>query len=305
LLLLLLLGLLAAGPASAQDTLPPGCQELLGNGSFESDGGWLLAVTSWPGQLVDAAAHSGQRSAFVGLAPEEANVASHSIVQQSFTLPAAAEVSRLTLWLQPTGTASGEDRHYVLLQNPDGQIASILLFTILDGAEWQEQSFDLAGFAGQELILQIGVANDGLDGSAAMFIDDVSIISCAAEPVATDTPEPTPTPTETAAPTALPTATPEPSPPPAIPPVAGGTPAPAETPTTPAPPPTPTPTAPAQTVAAPATPTATVPPFDAAGAPAGPMPVLNSQAGPVLVGVLASSVVILSALAFSRRRNRS
>jgi hypothetical protein len=170
-LVMIILTLAGIRPALAQEGVPPGCQELVLNGGFEGDGDWLLAVTSWPGRLVDTAAHSGQRSALVGLLAEEANVPSHSIVQQSFTLPADSVSSRLALWLQPAGNASGDDRHYVLLQTPGGEIASILLFTILEGEGWQEQSFDLAEFAGQELILQIGTANDGVEGQAAMVVD--------------------------------------------------------------------------------------------------------------------------------------
>lgn len=66
--------------------------------------------------------------------------------------------------------------------------------------------------------------------------------------------------------------------------------------------PAPTPT-PAEIATVPPTPAATVPPVDQAASTGQPDTIWDSQAAPALVGALAGAVVILGALAFSRRGN--
>jgi hypothetical protein len=293
--------------ASAQAPLPPRCQELVQDGGFEAGDQWLLDVTPWQAAIVAEGARSGSQAAFIGLRPEDANVESHSLIQQSIAFPADVGQITLRLWLRPLAAADDGDRNYVLFLSDQGELIAVPFFALATGDAWQEQTFDLTELAGQTLNMQIGVSNNGADPRAALLVDDVAIIACAA---AQSVETPVTEPTTTATSTSQPTATPQPSPTPT---------ATSEPPATLTPTPLPQGTAEAPATNTPATtrqpeaaveaqqvvtPTSTPTPFvtfDIARPPR-QLPLLDSQAAPILIGTLLSSVVILAVLAVNTRR---
>lgn len=318
--LMILCALLAAPSAHAQSPLPSGCQELVTNGSFESTEGWLTDVTSWPGVFTADTVHSGQQAMQLGLASQDANVASHSLVQQSITFPADATQITLRTWLLPVSPADDNDRHYLLFQDLQGQVAAMPFYSVVNGAEWQEQVLDISELAGQQLFLQIGVANDGANAKSALLVDDVSIIACSASSSAADTPTVEPTATETPSPTSTSTETATPLPEPSSTFTATLSTLPQPTATATAPPPTPTrrdlatPTPLPSAAPSTATPVPTASPFLAPtdtptvaprfdiDPPDRSLLLLDSQGAPVLIGALVSSVVVLAVLALYTRR---
>ncbi len=307
--------------AAAQTPPPPTCQELILDGGFEAGTSWLLEVTPWQGAIVGEGAHSGQQAVFIGLRPEDENVESHSLIQQRVALPAEAATITLSLWLRAPAEADDGDRHYVLFLSEQAELVAVPLFSRITGDEWQEQVFDITALAGQTLDLQIGVSNNGSDQRAALLVDDVSIIACQAAAPGAETPV-APTPTATPSPTSTPelTATAQAS----QTPTATATAQAGQTPTATATPSatatqrrlaTPTPTPPARppttsvaqatrVVQRTPTPTNTPTPtvvFDVEPPPQ-QLPLLESQAAPILIATLLSSVVILAVLAVNTRR---
>lgn len=298
--------------AHAQTPLPSGCQEIILDGGFEVGDQWLLDVTPWNAAIVAEGARSGQQAAFIGLRPEDENVESHSLIQQSVAFPADAAQISLSVWLRPLAETDDGDRNYVLLLSDEGELIAVPFFSLVSGDAWQEQVFDITELAGQTLNMQIGVSNNGADRRAALLVDDVSITACNAavqsaettstEPIATPSatlePTSTPSPTVTLPPSLTPSATPSPQPTATERILATPTPLATDTPTATR--------ALAPTAVAPLAATATSTPtpvitFDIEP-PQRQLPLLDSQAAPILIGTLVSSVIILVVLALNTRR---
>ncbi len=188
--------------------------DLIINGGFESDVGWDFPTTPYPATYTTAIAHSGSRSAQTGI-PGYYNVYSYSSITQSspMVIPSGTTSAKLRLWLYPQsgeaetlslparlaeGTKFGEetlssDVQYVLILDDANRILSYLLWMRSNARQWVSYEFDLTAFAGRPIKLHIGTYNDGLLGTTAMFVDDVSLeITPATTPTVTPTPTGTP-----------------------------------------------------------------------------------------------------------------
>lgn len=312
---------LPARLAQAQTALPPGCQELLVDGGFEAGGqGWQLNLTPWPAAITSDDSHGGANALFAGLSEETANQESNSLAQQRFTVPEDARQITFSLWARVPDQSAPNDFHYALLLSPAGDIVAAPVFGRQSNEDWQQVSADvtadLLDLAGQELRLQVGVSNDGGDPRASWLVDDVSLTTCGEAPAATETPLATATPAEeaTATPAEEPAATPQPTDTPAEEPTATAEPAAAASPTaqpSPEPAATQTPTATARPPTPTARPTATSLPrptptptvmLGNVALPDPPSSLLNSQAAPLLLGVMLAGIVVLIAMAASFRR---
>ena len=51
-----------------------------------------------------------------------------------------------------------------------------MFWTLSNAQAWQHYSFDLAPYAGQTIVLRLGVINDGHDGQTAMYVDNAGLI---------------------------------------------------------------------------------------------------------------------------------
>ncbi|MDY6876692.1 MAG: PKD domain-containing protein [Chloroflexota bacterium] len=174
------------------------CAEGITNGGFEYDGDWELITTPYPAGYTTATVHSGNRSMRAGIVEPADNLYSHSIAQQTVTIPADAISVTLRFWLYPmTGESPANlpplvrplaatiqkavlasDRQYVLVLNEYDQWINTLIWQRTNDQQWTFHQFDLGVYAGRTIKLQFGSYNDGWDGITAMYVDDVSLEIC-------------------------------------------------------------------------------------------------------------------------------
>ena len=217
----------------------PTCSDRLRNGGFETDEGWTLPVTAYRAVYSTAHQHSGARSVRAGIVDGADNRFSYSSAAQTVLIPTDTQTATLTLWLYavstegelPTAARGGDeavvqaaangvvpttplagDRQYVLLLNAQNTVLARLWWTRSNAQSWQPVTFDVRAYAGQTVRVQVGAYNDGVDGVTALFVDDVTLVTCPPNaanylPIIANDLTPTPTLVLTAPPTASPTST--------------------------------------------------------------------------------------------------
>ncbi|MGC8781229.1 MAG: hypothetical protein ACP5UQ_10225 [Anaerolineae bacterium] len=206
---------LAWRPAAAAVRGQAPCTELIQNGGFESDAGWLLGPTPQTPEYVTYARHGGNRALLLGVA-SGLSPRSYSSARQTITIPATAATVTLSFWFYARLDSAGGDYMELALLTPGGAVLDRPWRSQNDSRAWNRLSFDLSRWRGRTLQIYFNVYNDGRDGTAGMFLDDVSLTACPGAtatatlptptaPAATATPTRTPTPT---APAATATATP-------------------------------------------------------------------------------------------------
>lgn len=232
-----------ATPTRMWTSTPSACPELVTNGGFESATGWTFAATATQARYSTAYAHTGARSVRLGVVPPAAAAglgeemivtvgatatnllgesaplgASYSTAYQTITVPAGAPAATLTFWVRPgaEAVAGNGDYQRVLLLKP-GSYSYLATVTkmLANATAWQQVSFDLTPYRGQQVVLYFEVLNDNTSAAPRtwLYVDDVSARPCAPAltPTATFTPAPaTATPSPTAA-LAPPTVTPTPT----------------------------------------------------------------------------------------------
>jgi hypothetical protein len=78
-----------------------GRTDLLLNGGFEQEANWRFPATNARGRRVDAVQHSGNWSAFLGLAPGEADTYAYSTAYQQVAIPSDVGQIYLSFWYLP------------------------------------------------------------------------------------------------------------------------------------------------------------------------------------------------------------
>ena len=164
--------------------LPHSFRDRLIEGDFEVGSGWQLI-----GNANDDAENivfSGRRSLRLGL-DRGSNIALDSAAIQTVTIPLSVTLAQLNLRLYPVSgevitasqnqTTTVGDAQYVLVTLSNTEVLSQTLLQMLSNAQaWQRYSFDLTPYAGQTIVLRLGVLNDGLGGQTAMYVDNASLI---------------------------------------------------------------------------------------------------------------------------------
>ena len=188
---------LASGTPSATHTPPPSvtpiptsdpCLRPLLNPGFETDEGWSL-VGGRPPRYSTAMAHSGQRSLFLGIAPNEPNTFSYSTTWQPVTVPAMAGSMTVSGWtFQAAEPGGGPDRQLLLVYDVDPahntgsgqQPIGIVFAERLNAQAWQRRALtmDVRPWRGRTLWIYSSVANDGFGGRAYMVLDDMEVSFC-------------------------------------------------------------------------------------------------------------------------------
>jgi hypothetical protein len=182
--------------------------ELLVNGGFENNKGWVLPVTEYTAGYSSSQRHTGSRSMRTGIEGGN-NVYSYSDAKQTVTIPSGATSVRLYLWLFPqsseTSTAldltppqigeklafseatENSDAQYVLVLDSGGNILETLVWMRSNNRMWTEHQFNLTKWAGYNVQIVVGTYNDGIGGLTAMYVDDASlqVVKDSAPPVAT------------------------------------------------------------------------------------------------------------------------
>jgi hypothetical protein len=182
------------------------------NGGFEWDGAWAFPPTASRAIYTAARAHSGLRSAQLGLQPGAAALglaaargernllgqaaaagASYSTAYQSVSIPADAGSAWLRFWYWPlTAATSGDWQRVLLLEPVSYRLAEVLWSGLANTESWRVAQFDLTAYRGRNLVLYLEVYNDDVNAwtRTGMYLDDVSLAACE-RPVP---PTPTPTP---------------------------------------------------------------------------------------------------------------
>lgn len=219
-LLLLLAQVSLPSLTQAQEAPPSGCVEVVVDAGFETDTAWTFTETPSSGFFDTTMAYMGQRAAFLGIPETGENQDVDSTVWQRMTLPEAGTITARMMVRLSSG--DGEDGWYVVVWDLETDEPSILLYEPGGVSDWEERQVDLSPFAGKEILLVIGVHNDGAGEKAGLWVDEVHVMACdqavdaavsvqQPSPTATMTPSPSPTvsPTPTRSPT--PTSTPTPT----------------------------------------------------------------------------------------------
>jgi hypothetical protein len=152
----------------------PACTDVIVNGGFESDEGWVLnRLAVYTTGLV----HSGLRSARVGIPPGEAGIFAYSSVMQVVTLTEGSSAT-LSLWVYPIREEGDTgDYHYIGVLDSEG-VYHALDHWQSNAQDWELHQYDLSTYVGQRVTLYAGTVNDGDDDTSALYVDDVTLEVC-------------------------------------------------------------------------------------------------------------------------------
>jgi hypothetical protein len=155
---------------------PPLPGELLLNGGFEGDEGWVFGDTPIRGGFESDIVRSGSRAARVG-ASTGVDVFSFSSVWQRVTIPPEAGQVRLDAYVYLISQdTSGRDVQTIAILNENFRVMRTLSRELSDSQTWEPRSFDLSDLRGQTIYVYFSVFNRGRSGRlSAMYVDDVSL----------------------------------------------------------------------------------------------------------------------------------
>ncbi len=160
-------------PVSGTPTTPPVSGNLIINPGFEDNTGWIFPNTPRPGRYTTNKAHTGARSALVGITDPGADWFSYSSAAQRVTLPADAQRITLSAFVYPVSSAPGCDIQLTLALNDRFRVIEQFSNTLSNAQTWQQQSFDLTHLKGRSVYVYFGAVNTFCSGVTAMYIDDV------------------------------------------------------------------------------------------------------------------------------------
>ncbi|RME45678.1 MAG: hypothetical protein D6791_10150, partial [Chloroflexi bacterium] len=176
------------GPTATPSPPPANlvCTNILDNPGFEDgEAFWTIPATDFPGRITTEQAHSGERSALLGILNPEQDVYSFSSIWQDVFIPADAQSATLSYWYYPV-SLDPEDRQIVEVREPNQEIRNRLKGFPGDTSneqKWLFGSFDLTEhYPGKTARLYFSAFNRNQDanpgGVTAMYVDDVSLVVC-------------------------------------------------------------------------------------------------------------------------------
>lgn len=154
-----------------------GGEQIIVNGGFETEGGWIFSQTRVPATYSTEIVRSGRRSARLGIVSGQ-DLYSYSSVHQTITIPAGVQRVVLRYWTYPISQdIYPNDLQLVLVLDENFRIAAIADQSLSNARQWLPGSVDLTRFAGRTITLYFGVYNGGDTGSTtAMYLDDVELV---------------------------------------------------------------------------------------------------------------------------------
>lgn len=154
------------------------CSNLLTNGTFEANSGWVTQSTGTYDILSPYLARSGDQAAHLG-GIDSAN----DSLSTTLHLPANLQSLTLSFWWQIDTQEAGnvDDGLTVVVADSAGHALKALLTLSSASAvqRWQQSEIDLSAFAGQTVQLQ-WLAQTDETLVTDFFIDDVAVTACAA-----------------------------------------------------------------------------------------------------------------------------
>jgi hypothetical protein len=161
-------------PIVTPSPLPVG--ELLLNGGFETDEGWVFGDTPIRGDYDTAIKLGGNRAARLG-AVTGPDIFSFSSVWQQVTIPAEASQVTLRANIYPVSQDQpGGDVQQIMILNERFRVLRTLSKGLSNGQSWEPVSYDLSDLRGRTIYIYFSVVNLGRTGRlSAMYVDDVSL----------------------------------------------------------------------------------------------------------------------------------
>ncbi len=174
----------SGGPSAPPpvEALPAGCSDVIVNGGFEQDSGWI-EISRGDSALIDTQLpRSGKRSAWLGGSDKEPLQS----LSQEVKLPANA--TSITLgYARYTheefsgllGVLSDDAKFSVTLTNAGGDSVETVeeMPSSTSTDSWSEQSADISAYAGKTLRLTFSSENPRGNVSS-MFVDEVTLVIC-------------------------------------------------------------------------------------------------------------------------------
>ncbi len=165
------------------EQVPAGCTNLIVNGTFEGDGGWVSIVGKGENDLIEPELpHTGARSAWLGGTDKD----SIMYIYQDVRIPANATQVQLAYYrlirpeLSDTADWTVDDATFtVLAANTNGDvIGTIEELVSSDGDNsWSQAKFDLSELAGKTVRLAFHSENP-TGNVSSFFVDDVTLLAC-------------------------------------------------------------------------------------------------------------------------------
>ncbi len=181
---------------------PPGCQDIIVNGSFEENHvGWKFGADPVPPRYTGDQRRFGARAVLLGNPPDvgSPNAISYSSVRQLVKIPAGASTAYIT-WShlsltqenprEPTGHT---DRQDFIPLAPNQMPISIKYRALRNESNWRDEQRELTDLIGKNFYVYFNVFNDGNGLRTWMFLDNVQLIVCypnGVAPAAMETPTP-------------------------------------------------------------------------------------------------------------------
>lgn len=169
-------------PPPPSKTQPQGCNNLVVNGTFESDEGWN-DISGNRTQLIDTELpHTGKRSAWLGGQDKE----SIQTIFQDISIPANATQVQLEYYRNLheetsglSGLFAGDAQFGAVIADTNGNVIGAVEKLVSSQADdrWQVKQADLSQFAGKTIRLAFTSENPR-GNISSMFVDDVSLVAC-------------------------------------------------------------------------------------------------------------------------------
>lgn len=153
----------------------PAAGELLVNGGFESDEGWVFGDTPIRGGYDSSLVRSGSRAGRLG-ATSGPDKFSFSSVWQRVTIPAEAGQVQLSAYVYPISQDQYSDIQTIAILDQGFKLKRTLSQDLSNSQTWEARTYDLSDLRGQTVFIYFSVFNRGRTGRlSAMYVDDVSL----------------------------------------------------------------------------------------------------------------------------------
>jgi Zn-dependent metalloprotease len=166
-----------------QEKVPAGCTNLIVNGTFEGDGGWISIIGKGEDNLIETELpHTGARSAWLGGTDKEPIM----YIYQDVKIPANATQVQLAYYrlvhqeLADSADWFVDDATFtVLAATTKGDVIGTIeeLFSSDGDDTWAQAQFDITELAGKTVRLAFHSENPK-GNISSLFVDDVTLLAC-------------------------------------------------------------------------------------------------------------------------------
>jgi Zn-dependent metalloprotease len=165
------------------EKIPAGCTNLIVNGTFEGDGGWISIVGKGQDDLIETEnPHTGSRSAWLGGTDKEPI----QYIYQDVKIPANATQVQLAYYrylheeLSDTADIFADDARFtVLAATTKGDVIGTIEELVSSDSDeaWTQAQFDVAELAGKTVRFAFHSENP-TGNISSLFVDDVTLLAC-------------------------------------------------------------------------------------------------------------------------------